>query len=115
MMSTNFKLTTFFTKLLHNVNEPILRGVCKFQADIPISARVMAVHTLKIFIRLYNGSHVGGQKTNQQPIFRYNITKNPLTSLAHNSVFIGPNNFECCTEACCMIFWTISKFVVNLS
>ena len=38
-----FKSTTFFTKLLHNVNNPILKHLCKFQVDIPIDPRATAV------------------------------------------------------------------------
>ena len=31
-----FELTTFWTKFLRNVNNPILNALCKFQVDIPI-------------------------------------------------------------------------------
>ena len=37
--SSKFKLMTLVTKFLHNVNSPILKGLCKFQVDIPINAR----------------------------------------------------------------------------
>ena len=57
----------------------------------------------KIFIRLYCGSHVGGQKSAYQPIFPYNIIENSPTSLAPNSVFVGPNKFKFGTETCCMV------------
>ena len=42
-----FKLTTFLTKLLHNVNTPILKYLCKFQVDILTNARVVAVQNLE--------------------------------------------------------------------
>ena len=36
-----------------NVNDPILKGLCKFQADIPIIARFTAVQSLKkLFLTL---------------------------------------------------------------
>ena len=38
-----------------------------------------------------------------QPILPYNIIENPPTSLAHNSVFIGPNNFKFGTETRFMV------------
>ena len=55
----------------------------------------------KISIHLYFGSHVGTQKNAFQPIFPYNIIEKSPTSLAHNSVFIGPNDFKFGTETRC--------------
>ena len=57
----------------------------------------------KISTRLYCGSHDGGQKNAHRPIFPYNIIENSQTSLAHHSVFIGPNNLKLGTETCCMV------------
>ena len=47
-----FESTNFILKMSYNVNEPILKGLCKFQADIPITARVKAVQSLKIRIMI---------------------------------------------------------------
>ena len=66
-----FRITTFPTKLLHDVNNCILKYLCKFQVDIPINARVIAVQSL---------------------------IENSLTSLPHNSVFDDSNNFKFGTE-----------------
>ena len=43
-------------------------------------------------MHLYSGSHVGGQKNANQPIFPYNVMKNSPISFAHNSVFYGPTS-----------------------
>ena len=45
MTSSKFKLMTFLTKFLHNVNNLVLEGFRKFQVDISINARVMAVQS----------------------------------------------------------------------
>ena len=37
----------FLTKFLHNVNNPVLKGLCKFQVDISKNARVTAVQSLE--------------------------------------------------------------------
>ena len=42
-----FKLTNLSTKFSHNVNSLVLKGPCKFQVDIPINARVVAVQSLE--------------------------------------------------------------------
>ena len=54
-----------------------------------------------------------GKRMPTQPIFLYNVTENSPTSLAHNSVLIGPNNFRSVTETCCMVLQAISKFGAN--
>ena len=36
-----------FRQFLHNVNNPILTVLCKFQIDIPIDARVTVVRSLE--------------------------------------------------------------------
>ena len=52
----------------------------------------------KISTHFYRGSHVGGKKNAHQPIFPHIIIENSLTSLTHNSVSVGPNNFKFGTE-----------------
>ena len=49
-------------------------------------------------MRSYCSSHVGEQKNVYQPIFPDNITENSATSLTHNSVFDGLNDFKLGTE-----------------
>ena len=70
---------SFLTKVLHNVNNPVLKALRQFQVHIPINARVTAVQSLD----LYCGSHVGGHKNADQPILPYIVIENSLTSLAH--------------------------------
>ena len=41
------KSTTSSTKFLHNVNNPILKHLCKLQVDISINARVISVQSLE--------------------------------------------------------------------
>ena len=52
-------------------------------------------------------------KNAHQPIFPYYIIEKSPTSLAHNSVLIGPNNFESGTETRCMVLQAVSKFGAN--
>ena len=85
------------------MNNPILKDLCKFQVDTPINAKVIAVQNLENFIRLYCGSHDGGQENAHQPIFPYNIIENVPTSFVHNSVLIGPNDFNFGTETRFMV------------
>ena len=47
MTTAELKLTTYLTKFFYNVNNPILRYLCKFQVDIPIIARVTAIESLE--------------------------------------------------------------------
>ena len=54
-------------------------------------------------MQLYCGSHDGGQKNAHQPIFPYKVIENSLTSLAHNSVFIDPNDFKFGTQTRFMV------------
>ena len=98
MTSSKIFIDDILTKFFYNVNKPILKGLCKFQVDIHLNARVAAVHSLEnllqeISIHLYCGSHVGGQKDGHQPIFPRNM-KNSPTFLAHNSLFVGPDNLD---------------------
>ena len=103
MTSSKIKINDCLTKFLHDVNNPVLKGFCKFQVDIPKNATVTAVQSLENSIHLYCSSYVGRQKSAYQPIFPYNITENSLTSLVHNSVFISPSKFKFGTETRCMV------------
>ena len=67
---------TSWTKFLHNVNNPILKDLCKFQIDTPINVKVMAVQSFENLHTFICGSHVGGQENADQPIFPYNIIEN---------------------------------------
>ena len=68
---------------------------------------------LKISICLYCGSHDGGHKNAHQAIFPYYIIEISLTSLAYNSVLIGPNGFKFGTYARFMVLQAILKFGTN--
>ena len=87
----NFKLTIFLTKVLHNVNKPILNDLCKFQVDTTINAKVTAVQSFKNLHTFML----------RQPCWW--ARENSPTSFACNSVFVGPNGFKCGTETCCMV------------
>ena len=87
-------MTIFWTKFLHNVKDPILKDLWKFQVDTPINAKVTAVQSFENPHTLYCGSHDGGQENAHQPIFAYNIIENSQTSFARNSGFFGPNDFN---------------------
>ena len=58
---------------------------------------------LKIPIDIYCVGHDGGQENAPQPIFPYNIIENSPDSFAHNSVFVGPNDFKFGTEPSFMV------------
>ena len=91
----------FWTKFSDNVSNLILKGLCKIQVDIPIYARVTSVQSLEnlqTFLYVAAVIMVGKKVNAHQPIFPYNIIENSPTSLAHNSVFIGPNNFKIGTQ-----------------
>ena len=83
-----------------------MKGLRKFQVDIPINATVEAVQSS---VHLYCDSHVGRQKNAHQPISPYNIIENSPTSLAYDSVFIGPNNFKFDTKTGCVVLYIISE------
>ena len=94
-------MTTFPTKFLHNVSKPVLKGLCKFQVDITINARVTAVPRLE---NLYTSGSLDRRKKNTHwSIFPYNIIENSQISLVHNSVFTVPSTFKFGTETCCML------------
>ena len=52
-------------------------------------------------------------KSAYQLIFPYYIIENFPTSLAGNTVFIGPNNFKFGTETCSMVLQAIPEFGAN--
>ena len=85
MTSSKSKLTTFWTKFLHNISNPILKDLCKFQIDTTNKCKR---YGCSMSIHLYCGSHVGGQENAHQPIFPYNIIENSPTSFARNSVSV---------------------------
>ena len=51
-VNQKLKLTTFPRKLLHNVNNRNLKYLCKFQIDVPINAKMIAIQSLE---DLYKG------------------------------------------------------------
>ena len=65
MTSSKMQINEFLTKFLHNVCNLVLKSFCKFQADIPINARVTAVESLEN-LRIF-----GRQKDAYPPIFPY--------------------------------------------
>ena len=73
MMSSKIEINSFSEKKLHNVNNPILKYLCKFQVDIPINARIIAVQSLEHLNTFICDSHVGRQKNAHQPTFPYTI------------------------------------------
>ena len=82
------------TKLLHNVRNAVLKGICKFEIDTPKNARTTVVQSLEDPIHLYCGSPVSEQKNALHPIFRHNIIENSRNPFAHQSLFIVPNDFK---------------------
>ena len=47
MTSSKIQINDFFAKFLHNVNNPGLKGLCKFPVDIPTNSRVTATQSLE--------------------------------------------------------------------
>ena len=43
MTSSKIEINGFWIKFLHNINNPVLKDLCKFQVDTPINAKVKAV------------------------------------------------------------------------
>ena len=80
------------TKLLHIVNNPILKYLCKFQVNIPINARIIAVESLKDLYTFILWQPCWWAKERPQPIFPYNIIEKSQVSLAHNSVLLIQTN-----------------------
>ena len=78
-----FKLTTFLTELLCDVNNLIFKYLYKFKVDIPINARVIAVQSLgNLFSFILQQPCYA-----HRPILPYNIIEDSLTSLAHTALF----------------------------
>ena len=96
-----FKLTIFWTKVSHNVNDPILKDLCKFQVDPPINAKVTAVQSFENLHTSILRQPCWWSRDAHQTNFPYNIIKNSPTSFSRNSVFLGPNDFKFGTETCC--------------
>ena len=101
---------TFPTKLLHNVNNTILKYLCEFQVDISINAKVITVQNLEDLCTFILRQPYWSAKECPQPIFLYNATENSPTFLAHNSVFIDPDNFKFGTETRYVFLLAISEF-----
>ena len=53
---------------------------------------------------IFCGSYVGGQKNAHRLIFPYNVIEHSPTSLACNSVFVGPNDFKFGTNTRCVVW-----------
>ena len=98
-----FKLATFPTKLLDNVNNPILKYLCKFQINIQPHARVTAVQSLEDLYTFILWQPSWWSQAHPQPFSPYKIMEKCQTSLAHNSVFIDTNNFKFGTETRSMV------------
>ena len=69
----------------------------------------------KIPIHFCCGSHVGGQNNAHQPIFPYDMIENCINSLAHNSIFVGPNDLKFGTETSYIVLKAIPKLEVNFA
>ena len=88
-----------------------MKVLCKFQIDIPINAIVTAVQSLEDIHTFILWQRA---KEYPKPIFLYNYEiENSPTSFAHNSVWIGPNNFKFGTETRFMVLQAIPKFGAN--
>ena len=74
-----------------------------FQVDIPINARVTTVENLENLHTSIMRQPCWWAKECPPAHFPYNIIENSPTSLTHNSVVIGPNNFKFGTETSCMV------------
>ena len=92
--SSKIKLTTFLTKSLHNVNNPILKVLCKFQVDISINARVTTVQSLENLHTFKLWQPCWWAKECPSTHFTILNQRNSPFSLAYNSVLIGPNSFK---------------------
>ena len=79
----------------------MLKGLHKFKVDLRINAKVIAVPSLEhLFICLYCGCHVGGQKNALQPYFPTE-TFQPLWPV---TLFLfGVNNYKFSTETHCIV------------
>ena len=80
-----------------------MKGLCKFQVDIPKSAKVTAVQSLGNLHTFILRQPCWQAKECLPAHFPILHKKNFLTSLARNSVFIGPNKFKFGTKTRCMV------------
>ena len=83
------------------MNNPVLKVLCKFQVDIPINARVTAVQSSGKSPDIYIVAAMLAGK--RMPIFPYKTIENSPSSLAYNSVFVGPNNPKFGTNTHCIV------------
>ena len=68
-----FKLTIVFTEFLHDVNNPVLKGLCKFQVDIQKNARVtLYLYYANYYSRTFFTSYANHQLT---MLTRYSAVK----------------------------------------
>ena len=79
-----------WTKLLQNVNNRILKYLCKIQVDTPKS-KSYSCSKFRKSPYIYIAAAIP-----------YNIIKNSMSSFPHNSVSDGPNDFKFGTETCYM-------------
>ena len=89
-----------FDKFLRDVNNPNnnLKHLCKFEVDISINARVMAVQSLEDLYIFILRQPCWWAKECPPIDFPYNIIENKPTLLAHNSTFNAPNDFKFRTD-----------------
>ena len=111
--SSKIKINDFSDKTLHNVDNAILKNLCKFQVDVPINTRVIAVQSLENLYTFILRQPCWLAKECLPAHFQYNIIENSRLSLAHKTVFVDPNNFKFGTDTHYMVFWTTSKFGIN--
>ena len=79
MTPSKIYINDFLTKFLHDVGKLVLKGLCKFQVDIPINARVTVVQSLEnnTFKYIYIvAAMLVGIRLPTSPFFPYNIIKN---------------------------------------
>ena len=88
----------------------MLRVICKFQVDMPINARIIAVQTLE---NLHAFFIAAAMLDAHQPTIPYNKTEDFTTSSVHTSIFIGPNDFKFGTDIRYTVLQSISKFEGN--
>ena len=111
-MTSSKILINDFLQNFCNVN--VLKGFCKFRVDISINARIKTVQNSGTYPYIYTVAAMLVDKRMPASLFPlYNIKENFPTSLAHNSVFVGTNNFKFGTKTHCLVLYVIPKFVAN--
>ena len=103
MTSSKIYFYVFWTKFLPNVNNPILKDLCKVQVNTLINAKVTAVQSFKTLHTFILWQPCWWAREHPQHIFTYNITENSPNSFAWNSVIVGPNDFKFGTETHFMV------------